>query len=95
MPNALPPADAYQHAFEAQQRAAGGQVVSTRTLVRETTTRIHGRDHFEFRGTNEDSVYAAALDRKNSIDIYRSRAVAYRYWEGDEYVVMVRCYGLD
>lgn len=95
MPNALPTAAAYRHAHEALQRAAGGQVVSIRTLVRETLTRIHGRDHFEFRGTAEDSVYEAALDRKNSLDIYRSPAIAYRYWEGDEYVVMVRCFGLD
>lgn len=95
MPNALPLAAAYQHAHEAQQRAAGGQVVLVRTLVRETLVRIHNRDHFEFRGANEDSVYAAALDKKNSLDIYRSPAIAYRYWEGDEYVVMVRCFGLD
>ncbi|WP_354676777.1 hypothetical protein [Cupriavidus plantarum] len=95
MPNALPTAAAYRHAHEAQQRAAGGHVVTTRSLVRETVTRIHNRDYFEFRGANEDSVYGAALDRKNSLDIYRSPAIAYRYRESDEYVVMVRCFGLD
>ena len=95
MPNALPTAAAYRHAHEAQQRAAGGQVVTTRSLVRETVTRFHNRDHFEFRGVNEDSVYEAALDKKNSLDIYRSPAIAYRFWDNGEYVVMVRCFGLD
>ncbi|USE79515.1 hypothetical protein NDR89_23270 [Cupriavidus gilardii] len=48
-----------------------------------------------FRGKDADEVYEAALSRKNAIDIYRSPAVVARLWDGDEYVVQVRYYGLD
>ncbi|MCY1206748.1 hypothetical protein D3C81_1126930 [compost metagenome] len=93
MPNALPPAAAYQRAFEAQQRV-GGHAMPV-PAVREISRTMYGNPHFEFRGKDEDAVYAAALDRKNLIDPYRSPAVVGRYWEGLEYVVVVRVYGLE
>ncbi|MCT9125380.1 hypothetical protein [Cupriavidus gilardii] len=49
-----------------------------------------------FRGADFEAVYNAALDRKNSIDIYRSPAISAQYLhDSDEYVVEVRYYGLD
>ncbi len=92
MPNALPPAAAYQRAFEAQQRAGGGHALP---VVREISRTMYGNPHFEFRGADEDKVYAAALDRKNLIDPHRSPSVVGRYWDGLDYVVVVRAYGLD
>lgn len=48
-----------------------------------------------FRGKDADEVYEAALAEKNRIDPYRSPSIATRLWEGDQYVVQVRYYGLD
>ncbi|SCB10158.1 hypothetical protein [Cupriavidus alkaliphilus] len=92
MPNAVPPAAAYQRAYEAQQRAGGGHALPA---VREISRMMYGNPHFEFRGTDEDQVYAAALDRKNLIDPYRSPAVVGRYRDGIDYVVVVRAFNLD
>ncbi|SPD47500.1 hypothetical protein [Cupriavidus neocaledonicus] len=95
MPNALPPAAAYQRAFEAQQRVGGHAMPVPATAVRETSRTMYGNPHFEFRGPDEDAVYAAALDRKNLIDPYRSPAVVGRYRDGVDYVVVVRAFNLD
>ncbi|MGA4275607.1 hypothetical protein ACKZDW_02310 (plasmid) [Ralstonia syzygii subsp. celebesensis] len=94
MPNAMPPAAAYQHAHEARQ-SAGGSAVPAPGKVTGKHSRIHGRDYYEFRGTDVDTVYAAALDCKNSIDIYRSPAVCQQYLDGQEHVVLVRAFTLD
>ncbi|WNG69316.1 hypothetical protein [Cupriavidus gilardii] len=48
-----------------------------------------------FRGADFETVYNAALDRKNSIDIYRSPAICAQYVQNGEYVVEMRYYGLD
>ena len=50
---------------------------------------------YTFRGHDEDQVRLAALDRKHAIDPYRDPAIDMQYWDGDEYVVELRYFGLD
>lgn len=50
---------------------------------------------YTYRGKNKDEVLLTALDRKHAIDPYRDPAIDMQYWDGDEYVVELKYYGLD
>jgi hypothetical protein len=69
--------------------------IAPQPRIRTEQRRVGSTTEVEFRGADQDEVYEAALDHKNSIDPYPSPAVKYQCRDGADWVVVLRFYGLD